>query len=169
MSCGSNPAIRRYLAASTKRIEAVEAAGIAWSVIPGITAASAASAAIGQSLTRRTAIRASGFITGHDMQGFAEHDWRALARPGSVAAIYMGKRAARFLQGRMLMHGGAGTTPVTSDRKRFAPGPENCRGDARHAGRTPDRSRRHGPALILYGLAPRAAEVAARQLQKELA
>jgi siroheme synthase len=39
------------------------------------------------------------------VRGFADHDWRALARPGEVAAIYMGKRAARFVQGRLLMHG----------------------------------------------------------------
>ena len=48
-----------------------------------------------------------------DVEGFAEHDWAALARPGSVAAIYMGKRAAAFLRGRLLMRGAAPSTPVT--------------------------------------------------------
>jgi uroporphyrin-III C-methyltransferase len=30
-----------------------------------------------------------------------------------VAAIYMGKKSARFLQGRLMMHGAAPDTPVT--------------------------------------------------------
>ena len=82
-------------------------------IVPGITAASAAVAGIGQSLTRRGRNAAVRLMTGHDMKGFAEQDWRALARPGEVAAIYMGKRAARFLQGRLLMHGADPETPVT--------------------------------------------------------
>jgi uroporphyrin-III C-methyltransferase len=47
------------------------------------------------------------------MHGFADQDWRGLARPGAVAAIYMGKTASRFVQGRLMMHGAAPDTPVT--------------------------------------------------------
>src|SRR6056297_26499 len=96
-----------------EEIGALDAAGIGWHVIPGITAASAAAAGIGRSLTRRGRNSALRLITGHDMKGFADHDWRALASPGEVAAIYMGKSAARFLQGRLLMHGARAATPVT--------------------------------------------------------
>ena len=94
-------------------IDALSDADIPWSIIPGITAASAASAQIGQSLTKRGRNSALRFLTGHDMAGFAEHDWRGLARSGEVAAIYMGKRGARFIQGRLLMHGARPDTPVT--------------------------------------------------------
>ena len=58
--------------------------------MPGITAASAAAAAIGQSLTQRGRNSAFRVLTGHDVDGFAEHDWRELAKPGATAAIYMG-------------------------------------------------------------------------------
>ena len=75
-----------------EEIDAVAAAGIGWHVVPGITAASASVAAIGQSLTKRGRNSSVRCLTGHDMKGFADHDWRALARPGEVAAIYMGKR-----------------------------------------------------------------------------
>jgi siroheme synthase len=61
--------------------------------VPGITAASAAVAALGQSLTKRGRNASVRFLTGHDMEGFAEQDWRELARPGAVAAIYMGVKA----------------------------------------------------------------------------
>ena len=135
---------------------ALDAAGIAWSVVPGITAASAAAADIGVSLTRRGRNSALTVLTGHDVEGFAEHDWRRLAGPGQAAAIYMGKRAATFLRGRLMMFGAGADTPVTVVFNA-------SRGDRRIVGTTlidlPDATVSHdGPAVILYGLAPRAAE-----------
>ena len=67
----------------------------------------------GVSLTRRGRNSELRILTGSDVDGFAEQDWAALARPGSVTAIYMGKRAAAFLRGRLLMRGAAPSTPVT--------------------------------------------------------
>ena len=96
-----------------EEIEALEAAGIPWEVVPGITAAAGAAADMGVSLTRRGRNSELRLISARDVEGFAEHDWAALARPGSVAAIYMGKRAAAFLRGRLLMRGAAPSTPVT--------------------------------------------------------
>ena len=96
-----------------EEIEALEAAGVSWDVVPGVTAAASAAADIGASLTRRGRNSDFRFLTGQDVDGFAEQDWAALARPGSVAAIYMGKRSATFLRGRLLMRGAAPSTPVT--------------------------------------------------------
>ena len=93
--------------------KALDAAGIAWSVVPGITAAAAAAADIGVSLTRRGRNQALNILTGHDVGGYAEHDWKRLAQPGQTAAIYMGLRAATFLRGRLLMFGASAATPVT--------------------------------------------------------
>lgn len=147
-------------------LEALEAAGIGWTIVPGITAASAAAATIGQGLTRRGRNRALRFLTGHDVQGFADQDWRGLAQPGAVAAIYMGKRAARFLQGRLMMHGAAADTPVTVVENVSRPDQRviGCRLAALPevtAGLT-------GPAVLLYGLAPRAAEAHLPQVQEAL-
>ena len=96
-----------------EEIEAVTSAGIDYAIVPGITAASASVAAIGQSLTKRGRNASARILTGHDMRGFAEHDWAGLAREGQVAAIYMGKRSARFVQGRLMMHGADPATPIT--------------------------------------------------------
>lgn len=143
---------------------ALDAAGISWRIVPGLTAASAAAAALGQSLTSRGRNTALTFLTGHDMQGFADHDWRALARPGAVAAIYMGKRAARFTQGRLMMHGAAPDTPVTLV--------ENAsRADQRILASTLSRlpadvAALTGPAILLYGLAPRHAAQALHSLKE---
>jgi len=97
-----------------EEVAALEAANVAWRIVPGITAASAAAAGIGQSLTRRRRNSSIRLLTGHDAKGFAEHDWRRLARPGEVAAIYMGKKSARFIQGRLMMFGADPATPVTA-------------------------------------------------------
>ncbi|WP_420863152.1 siroheme synthase CysG [Algirhabdus cladophorae] len=152
-----------------EEIDALEAADIQWRIVPGITAASAAVASIGQSLTKRDRNSAVRFLTGHDMQGFADHDWRALAGSGEVAAIYMGKRAARFVQGRMLMHGADPATPITIV--------ENAsRADQRIVSTTLalfasdlDAANLTGPALTFYGLAPRAAAAQIETISKEVA
>ncbi|MGA0543291.1 uroporphyrinogen-III C-methyltransferase [Neotabrizicola sp. VNH66] len=141
-----------------EEVEALEAAGLPFRIQPGLTSASVAAAQIGQSLTKRGRNAALRIVTGHDMQGFAEQDWRGLARAGEVAAIYMGKKSARFIQGRLMMHGADGATPVTVV--------ENVsRADQRVIGcqlsTLPSAiAAVDGPAVILYGLAPRAAAVA---------
>lgn len=151
-----------------EEIDAIEAEGIAYSVVPGITAASAAAAQIGQSLTSRGRNSDMRLITGHDVDGLAEQDWQALARPGAVAGIYMGKRAARFLQGRLLMHGADADTPVTIVEN--ASRPESrvipsrlCRLAEDVAG-----ADLPGPAVMLLGLTPRSAADAARQIATKL-
>ena len=137
--------------------DAVDEHGIGWHIVPGITSASAAIATMGQSMTRRGRNASVRFLTGHDMKGFADHDWAALARPNEVAAIYMGKKSARFVQGRLLMHGATRTTPVTLI--------ENAsRSNQRVISTTLDvlplaleQAEMNGPVLTFFGLAPRAA------------
>ena len=153
-----------------EEIEAVDAHGIGWHIVPGITSASAAVAAIGQSLTRRGRNASVRFLTGHDMKGFADHDWAALARPGEVAAVYMGKKSARFIQGRLLMHGADRTTPVTVIEN--ASRPEQRILSTTLAAMAEDiaGAAMDGPALTFLGLAPRAAaEAAAEFPQQEMA
>ncbi|MGQ0609553.1 MAG: uroporphyrinogen-III C-methyltransferase [Paracoccaceae bacterium] len=147
-----------------EEIEALEAAGLSFAILPGLTSASAAAAAIGQSLTRRGRNTSLRIVTGHDMAGFAEQDWRGLARGSEVAAIYMGKKSARFVQGRLMMHGADPATPVTVVENVSRP-------DQRiHAGRLSGLAEiaalATGPAVILFGLAPRAAAAALPHLKE---
>ena len=146
-----------------EEMEALAPHGIATRILPGITAASAAAAAIGQSLTKRGRNSDLRFLTGHDTQGFTEQDWHALAAPGSVAAIYMAKRGARFLQGRLMMHGAAPDTDVTVVENASR---ANARTRATTLGALPDAvADLDGPAILLYGLAPRAAAREIPQLE----
>jgi uroporphyrin-III C-methyltransferase / precorrin-2 dehydrogenase / sirohydrochlorin ferrochelatase len=150
-----------------EEIEACEAAGVSWRIVPGITAASAAVAGIGQSLTKRGRNASVRFLTGHDTRGFAEHDWRALARPGEVAAIYMGKKTARFIQGRLLMHGADPATPVTVIENASRPDARVLATTLAALEPTLTEAALSGPALTFYGLAPRHAMVLAATPQAQ--
>jgi len=81
--------------------------------VPGVTAASAAAATLQVSLTRRNRSSSVTFLTAHDAKGFAEHDWQQLVRSGQSLAVYMGRKTATFLQGRLLMHDARHDLPVT--------------------------------------------------------
>lgn len=149
-----------------EEVAALEANGIPFTILPGLTAASVAAAAIGQSLTSRGRNASLRIVTGHDMAGFAEQDWRGLSQPGAVAAIYMGKKSARFLQGRLMMHGAGADTAVTLVENVSRP---DQRIHAATLATLPEAAACcTGPAVILLGLAPRAAAPALSQLNEAL-
>ncbi len=95
-------------------------------------------------------------LTGHDMKGFADHDWAALARPGEVAAIYMGKKSARFIQGRLLMHGADRATPITLVENASRPEQRIVETTLDSLPADLSVADMQGPVLTFYGLAPRA-------------
>jgi len=150
-------------------IDAVAAAGIPWRIVPGITAASASVAAIGQSLTKRGRNSSVRLLTGHDMKGFADHDWRALARQGEVAAIYMGRKSSRFIQGRLLMHGARRATPVTIVENATRPDQRIVATTLEWLPRDLADSCVTGPALTFYGLSPRQVQGELSKERQELA
>ncbi|MGI9417332.1 MAG: siroheme synthase CysG, partial [Geminicoccaceae bacterium] len=140
-----------------EEMDALDAAGIAFEIIPGITSAAAAAASIKTSLTRRRRNSSLRILTGQDIDGFAEQDWRALAEPGATASIYMGIRAARFLQGRLMIHGAHPETPMTvvENASRV-----NETIVATMLASLPDAIKKagiRGPAMIFLGLSPRTA------------
>jgi uroporphyrin-III C-methyltransferase len=147
-----------------EELSALEAEALPYRILPGLTAATVAAAEIGQSLTQRGRNASLRIITGHDMAGFAEQDWRGLARKGEVAAIYMGKKSARFIQGRLMMHGADAGTPVTLvenvSRADQAVIPATL---ATLADAVTSLS---GPAVILFGLAPRQSTEALESLKE---
>ena len=85
---GGDPAVFGRLG---DEIEAVRSAGIAFEVIPGVTAASAAAARLGISLTRRGSASTLVFAAGTDQTGHhsAALDWELLARAEGTLVFYM--------------------------------------------------------------------------------
>ncbi len=88
-----------------EELEALAAAKINFSVVPGITAALGCAAYAGIPLTHRDHAQSVSFVTGHaDRQG-KEPDWRALAMPGTTAVFYMGLARLEHIVERLLAHG----------------------------------------------------------------
>ena len=96
-----------------EELEALEAAGVPASVVPGISAAMGCAASSGVPLTHRGLSQSVSFVTAEAGGGGApEIDWQALARLGGTIVVYMGVRRAGDV-GRALIDGGlAPSTPV---------------------------------------------------------
>jgi uroporphyrin-III C-methyltransferase/precorrin-2 dehydrogenase/sirohydrochlorin ferrochelatase len=97
-----------------EEIAALEARGIAYDVVPGITAALAMAATLGVSLTHRDKARSVRFVTGHSKAGGLpeDADWRGIADPTATTIFYMGARMADAITARLLAEGLAPDTPV---------------------------------------------------------
>jgi uroporphyrin-III C-methyltransferase/precorrin-2 dehydrogenase/sirohydrochlorin ferrochelatase len=74
-----------------EEIEACAVANIPVAIVPGISAAQGAAAALGLSLTHRDHARRLQFVTGHARNGQLpdDLDWRAMADPHATTVIYM--------------------------------------------------------------------------------
>jgi uroporphyrin-III C-methyltransferase len=96
-----------------EELEACRAAGIECRVVPGVTAALAASASAGAPLTHRDAAQAVTFVTGHAARGqLPDLDWAALAKPNQTVVIYMGLSLASVIADQLMAAGRAGSTPA---------------------------------------------------------
>ncbi|MGL4206574.1 MAG: siroheme synthase CysG [Aeromonadaceae bacterium] len=95
-----------------EELEAAKAAGIPFSVVPGITAAAGATAYAGIPLTHRDHAQSAVFITGHCQKDGQEADWPALAASNQTLVIYMGLISSPVIQERLLAHGRSPKTPV---------------------------------------------------------
>ena len=138
-----------------EELDALEAADITVDVIPGITAAVAAGSAIRRSLTRRGRNAELRLATAQDASGFAEQDWRALARDGAVAGFYMGVRAAKFVQGRLMLHGASPNTPVSIVENASLAQQRVLTGSLAELDRLIDVYEVRAPAVFFTGLAAR--------------
>jgi uroporphyrin-III C-methyltransferase len=96
-----------------EELEACRAAGVECHVVPGVTAALAASASAGAPLTHRGAAQAVVFVTGHAKAGETpDLDWAALARANQTVVVYMGLSNAGAIAGRLMAEGRAPSTPA---------------------------------------------------------
>ncbi len=96
-----------------EELEACRAAGVECHIIPGVTAALAASASAGAPLTHRGSAQAVTFVTGHASNGAGpDLDWASLAKPNQTVVIYMGLSQAASIASRLMVAGRAGSTPA---------------------------------------------------------
>ena len=95
-----------------EEIETLASHRISFEVVPGVTAASGASAYAGIPLTHRDYAHSCVFVTGHLQDGEPELDWDALATPRQTIVVYMGVRALPRICEQLIAHGLAPEFPA---------------------------------------------------------
>jgi uroporphyrin-III C-methyltransferase len=95
-----------------EEIDALNEAGIDVEVVPGITAALAASAALGVSLTRRGRARTVTFATPRVGPKETESDWSSAAVKADTAILYMASEHAAAIAAKLIAEGKPASTPV---------------------------------------------------------
>ena len=146
-----------------EELEACREADIACHVVPGITAALAASASAGAPLTHRGSAQAVTFVTGHGAGGLApDLDWIGLARANHTVVIYMGLSQAGVIADGLTAAGRDAATPVLLVENASRKSERRVLTDLGHladAARTLD-----GPALLILGEAMALADVSVTDL-----
>ena len=95
-----------------EEIAALQAAGVEYEVIPGVTAALGAAAEAGISLTQRGLARSVAFVTPRVAAGEAPSGWARSAAAADTAVIYMGAGQAAEIAAALAVHGVAQNTPL---------------------------------------------------------
>ncbi len=139
---------------AVEEIEAVEAAGIEVSIIPGVTSALAAAATARLPITERGKRRALTILTGYTKDGPAEHDWQALATGGQTLAVYMGVRAGPAIARNLVLAGLDPATPVTIVENASLASQKTATGRLDQLSDLLLRAGIRGPAILFIGAAP---------------
>jgi uroporphyrin-III C-methyltransferase len=95
-----------------EEIAALEAAGVRYEVVPGVTAALAAAAELGTSLTQRGVARSVAFATPRVAEGEPPSDWVQSIAAADAGVIYMGAGEAAEISAALIAAGKPPTTPV---------------------------------------------------------
>lgn len=105
-----------------EELAALTAAGVEYEVVPGITAALAASAEAGVSLTSRGLARNVLFATARVGEGEAGSDWVKPVLAADTAVLYMGVRQAAEVAAALLAAGMAPSSPLLIIENASLPG-----------------------------------------------
>lgn len=99
-----------------EEVQALQAAGLTFEVVPGVSASNGCAAAAGIPLTHRELAHSCTFLSGHlaegDIHNSAHFDWTALARPNQTRVFYMGVERVASIARMLISHGLAPETPA---------------------------------------------------------
>ena len=100
----------------SEEAQALAAAGIAFELVPGVTAGVAAPAYAGIPVTHRGVATSVTFVTGHEDPSKAETqtDWSALARAGGTIVLYMGVKSLPRIASALMAGGMTPDTPAAA-------------------------------------------------------
>lgn len=104
-----------------EEIQELFAAGVAFQVVPGITAASGCSAYAGIPLTHRDYAQSVRFLTGHLKEGSPELPWNELVYQNQTLVLYMGLVGLEKICEKLIEHGQRPDMPVALVSKGTTP------------------------------------------------
>jgi uroporphyrin-III C-methyltransferase/precorrin-2 dehydrogenase/sirohydrochlorin ferrochelatase len=133
-----------------EEVEALRAAGVAYSIVPGITAGIGGAADFEVPLTyRQEALRIT-FLTAHKAQDAETVDWSALTDTRMTVVVYMGMTAAPSVRAGLLAAGRSPETPVGVFARVTRP---DARGAIGTLGELPElvAGIEAGPAILIIG------------------
>ncbi len=134
-----------------EEIEKLAEHGIAFQVVPGITAASGVSSYAGIPLTHRDHAQSCMFVTGHLKDGTMNLDWDALARPKQTVVVYMGLHGLDTLCRELIAHGMAADTPIAIVQQGTTPNQRVITGTLATLPDIAAREKPQAPTLIIVG------------------
>lgn len=95
-----------------EELQALQAAGIPYDIVPGVTSAVAVPEHLGIPVTHRGLARSFTVVTGHTQNGDLE-DWQALAELQGTLVFLMGLSQLESICGQLVAHGKQADTPVS--------------------------------------------------------
>lgn len=133
-----------------EEIEALREAGVAYSVVPGITAGLGAAAQFEAPLTYRKESLRITFLTAHKAEDAGKVDWSVLTDHKMTIVVYMGMTAAPSVRQGLLAAGRSPNTPIGVFARVTRPDAQAAVG---RLGDLPDVVERigSGPAILIIG------------------
>lgn len=150
---GGDPAI---FARAGEECDELAKHNIPFVIVPGITAASGASAYAGIPLTHRDCAQSVRFITAHLKSEDSEPDWDNIvakehASQGETLVFYMGLRRLEKIMLRLLEHGMNNSMPVAVIDKATSSQQQVCCGTVENIANLVEPLNFTGPSLIIIG------------------
>ncbi|HJU82639.1 MAG TPA: uroporphyrinogen-III C-methyltransferase [Holophagaceae bacterium] len=130
--------------------QALEAEGIPFEVIPGVSALQGAAAAAGIPLTHRGLAREIRVLEGHHLLDPGT-DWGGLARTQATLALFMGTRSLKAIARQLLQHGAPEDLPLALVERAFCEGQRTTVSTIRLAADGHLCPRTEGPGLLFLG------------------
>lgn len=134
-----------------EEIEALSENGIAFQVIPGVTAAVGCASYAGIPLTHREHAQSCVFVTGHEKDGQLNLNWKSLIQPRQTVVVYMGLTSLSAISQGFIKNGADSATPAAIIENGTRSGQRVITGTLKSLLEKSDEAGIKSPALIIIG------------------
>ena len=134
-----------------EEIDTLADEGVAFQVVPGITAAAGCSTYSGIPLTHRDYAQSVVFVTGNLKNNTVDLNWKGLAIPNQTIVFYMGLRGVNEICKQLKAHGLPETTPAALVSQGTTPNHQTLIGDLSSLPSIVENNELKAPTLIIVG------------------